>query len=99
MEQEQTPKQVQPEDTETIQKEERDAKREFRSGSRGMDATVHDNNSTRRSVELASSSDVDDQQASLGSFVRGAQEDDGANQGRQPFSQSYESYQPMGKQE
>ena len=29
MEQEQTPKQVQPEDTETIQIEERDAKREF----------------------------------------------------------------------
>ena len=38
MEQGQTPKQVQPEDTETIQIEERDAKREFNSGGRGMDA-------------------------------------------------------------
>ena len=99
MEQEQTPKQVQPEDTETIQIEERDAKREFNSGSRGMDATVHDIKSTRRSVDLASSSNVDDQQASLGCFVHGAQEDDGANQERQSLSQSYESYQPMGKQE
>ena len=79
--------------------EERDAKREFNSGSRGMDATVHDNDSTRRSVDLASSSNVDDQQASLGCFVHGAQEDDGANQERQSLSQSYESYQPMGKQE
>ena len=50
MEQEQTPQQVQPEDTETIQIEERDAEREFNSGSRGMDATVRDINSTRRSV-------------------------------------------------
>ena len=99
MEQKQTPKQVQPENTDTIQMEERDAKREFNSGSRGMDATVNDINSTRRSVDLASSSHVDDQQASLGSFVHGAQEDDGANQERQPSSQSYESYQPMGKQE
>ena len=99
MEQEQTPKQVQPEDTETIQIEERDSKREFNSGSRGMDATVHDIDSTRRSVDLASSSNVDEQQASLGSFLHGAQEDDGANQERQPLSQSYESYQPMGKQE
>ena len=99
MEQEQIPKQVQPEDTETAPKEERDAKREFNSGSKGMDATVHDSDSTRRSVNLASSSNVDDQQASLGSFVHGSQEDDGANQGRQPLSQSYESYQPMGKQE
>ena len=32
MEQEQTPKQVQPEDTDTIQIEERDAKREFNTG-------------------------------------------------------------------
>ena len=99
MEQEQTPKQVQPEDTETIQIEERDAKRTFNSGGRGMDATVHDIHSTGRSLDLASSSKVDDQQASLGSFVHGAQEDDGANQERQPLSQSYESYQPMGKQE
>ena len=99
MEQEQTPKQVQPEDTKTIPIEERDAKREFNSGSRGMDATVHDIDSTRRSVDLASSSNVDDPQASLGSFVHGAQEDDGANQQRQPLSQSYESYQPMGRQE
>ena len=99
MEQEQTPKQVQPEDTETIQIVEQDAKREFHSGSRGMDATLHDIDSTRRSVDLASSSNVDDQQASLGSFVHGAQEDDGANQERQPLSQSYESYQPMGKKE
>ena len=60
MQQEQTPKQVQPEDTETIPIEERDAKREFNSGSRGMDATVHDIRSTRRSVDLASSSNVDD---------------------------------------
>ena len=99
MEQEQTPKQVQPEDTKTISIEERDAKRQFNSGSRGMDATVHDIDSTRRSVHLASSSNVDDQQASLGSFGHGAQEDDGANQERQPLSQSYESYQPMEKQE
>ena len=47
----------------------------------------------------ASSSNVDEQQASLGSFVHGAQEYDGPNQERQPLSQSYESYQPMGKQE
>ena len=60
---------------------------------------MHDIHSTRRSVDLASSSNVDDPQASLGSFVHGAQEDDGANQERQPLSQSYESYQPMGKQE
>ena len=99
MEQEQTPKQVQPEDTETIQIEEQQAKREFNSGSRGMAATVHVIDSTRRSVDLVSSSNVDDQQASLGSFVDGAQEDNGANQGRQPLSQSYESYEPMGKQE
>ena len=99
MEQEQTPKQVQPEDTETIQIEERDAKREFNRGRRGIDATVHDIDSTRGSVDLASSSNVDDQQASLGSFVHGAQEDDGANQERQPLSQSYESYQPIGKKE
>ena len=99
MEQEQTPKQVQPEDTETNQTEEQDAKREFNSGSRGMDATMHNIDSTRRSVDLASSSNVDDQQASLGSFVHGAQEDDGANQERQPLFQSYESYQPKGKQE
>ena len=99
MEQEQTPKQVQPEGTEIIQIEEQDAKREFNSGSRGMDATVHDFDSTRRSVDLASSSNVDDQQASLGSFVHRAQEDDGANQERQPLSQSYESYRPMGKKE
>ena len=99
MEQEQTPKQVQPEDKETIQIEERDAKREFNSGSRGMGATVHDIDSTRRSVDLASSSNVDDPQASLGSFVHGAQEGDGVNQERQPLSRSYESYQPMGKQE
>ena len=99
MEQEQTPKQVQPEDTETIQIEEGDAKREFNGGSRGMDATVHDIDSTRRSVDLASSSNVNDQQVSLGSFVHGAQEDDGANQERQPLSQSYESYQPMEKKE
>ena len=99
MEQEQTPKQVQLEDTETIQIEERDAKREFNSGSRGMDATLHDIDSTRRSVDLASSSNIDDHQASLGSFVHGAQTDDAANQERQPLSQSYESYQPMGKQE
>ena len=39
--------------------------------------TVHDIDSTRQSVDLASSSNVDDQQASLGSFVHGAQEDDG----------------------
>ena len=99
MEQEQTPKQVQPEDTETIQIEEGDAKWEFNGGSRGMDATVHDIDSTRRSVDLPRSSNVNDQQASLGSFVHGAQEDDGANQERQPLSQSYESYQPMEKQE
>ena len=37
--------------------------------------------------------------ASLGSFVHGAQEDDGANQERQPVFQSYERCQPMGKQE
>ena len=99
MEQEQTPKQVQPEDTETIQTEEQYAKREFNSGSRGMDATVHDIDSTRRSAELASSSNVDDQQASLGSLVHGAQKEDGANQERQPLFQSYENYQPLGKQE
>ena len=40
MEQEQTPKQVQPEDTETIHMEKQDAKREFKCGSRGMDGTV-----------------------------------------------------------
>ena len=99
MGQEQTPKQVQPEDTETIQIEERDAKQEFNSGSRGMDANVHDIDSTRRSVDLLSSSDVDNEQASLGSFIHGAQDDDGANQERQPLSQSYESYQSMEKQE
>ena len=99
MEQEQTPKQVQPEDTKTISIEERDAKRQFNSGSRGMDATVHDIDSTRRSVDLASSSNVDDPQASQSSFVHRAQEDDGANQERQPLSQSYESHQPTGKQE
>ena len=99
MEQEQTPKQVQPEATRTISIEQQDAKREFNSGSRGMDATVHDIHSTHRSVDLASSSNVDDQQASLASFVHGAQEDDGANQERQPLPQSYEGYQPMGKQE
>ena len=66
MEQEQTPNQVQPEDTETIQIEERDAKRKFNSGSRGMDGTVHDTYSTRRSVDLASSSNVDDQQGHWG---------------------------------
>ena len=99
MEQERTPKQVQPENTETIQIEERDAKQEFNSGSRGMDATVHDIDSTRRSVDLGSSSNVDDQQASLDSFVHGAQEDDGANQERQPLSQSYKSSQPLRKQE
>ena len=60
---------------------------------------MHDIDSTRRSVDLANSSKVDDPQASLGSFVNGAQEDGGANQERQPLSQSYESYQPMGKQE
>jgi hypothetical protein len=64
-----------------------------------MDATVHDINSTRQSVDLASSSNVDDQQLSLGSFFHGAQEDDGANQERQPIFQSYESHRPMGKQE
>ena len=99
MEQEETPKQVQPEDTKTVSTEERDAKREFNSGSRGTDATVHDIDSTRRSVDLASSSNVDDPQASLGSLVHGAQEDDGANEERQLLSQSYESYHPMGKQE
>ena len=99
MEQEQTPKQVQPDDTETIQIEERDAKREGKSSSRGMDTTVHHIDSTRRNVDLASSSNVDEQQASLGSFVHGAEEDDGANQEKQPLSQAYESYQPMGKQE
>ena len=52
MEQEQTPKQVEPEDTETIQIEDQDAKREFNSGIRGMDATVHDIDSTRQSVDL-----------------------------------------------
>ena len=82
MEQEETAKQVQPEDTETIQIEERDAKRDFNSGSRSMDATVHDIDSTRRSFDLASSSNVDDPQASLGSFVHGAEEDHGANQER-----------------
>ena len=71
MEHQQTPKQVQPEDTETIQIEERDAKGEFNSGSRGMDATVHDVDSTRRRVDLASFGNVDDQQASLGSFIHG----------------------------
>ena len=55
--------------------------------------------STRQSIDLASSSKVDDQQASLGSFVHGAQENDGANQERQPLYQSYESYGPMRKQE
>ena len=99
MEQEQTPKQVPPEVTETIQTEEQDARREFNSGSRGMDATVHDIVSRRQSVDLASSSNVDDQQASPGSFVHGALEDDGPNQERQPIFQSYESYRPMGKQE
>ena len=39
MEKEQTPKQVYPEDTETIQTEEQNAKREFNTGSRGTDAT------------------------------------------------------------
>ena len=82
MEQEQAPKQVQPEDRETIQIEERYAKRELNSGSRGMDATVHDIDSTRGSVDLASSSNVDDPQASLGSSLQGAQEDDWANQER-----------------
>ena len=90
---------MQPEDTEIIQIEERGAKREFNSGGRGIDATVHDIDPTRQSVDLASSTNVDDQQASLGSFVHGAQKDDGVNQERQPLSQSYESYQPMGKQE
>ena len=99
MEQEETPRQVQPEETGTIQIEERDAKRELNSGSRSMDATVHDIESTCRSVDLASSSNVNDQQASLGSFVHGAQKDDGPNQERQPLSQSYSSYPPMGKQE
>ena len=99
MEQEQTPKQVHPEVTDAIQTEEQDAKREFNSGSRGMDATVHDIDPTRQSVDLASSSNVDDQQASLGSFVHGALEDNGANGERQPLFQSYESYRPMGKQE
>ena len=92
MEQEQTAKQVHPETSETIQTEEQDAKQKISSGSRGMDATVHNIDSTRQSVDLASSSKVDDQQASLGSFVHGAQEDDGANQKRQPLFQSYESY-------
>ena len=99
MEQEQTSKQVQPEDTKTIPIEEPDPKREFNSGSRGMDATVHDIDSTRRSVDFASSSNVDNPQATLESFVHGAQEDDGTIQERQPLSQSYESHQPMGKQE
>ena len=88
-----------PEDTETIQMEEQDAKPEFNSGSRGMHATVHDIDFTRRSVDLACSSNIHDQQASLGSFVHDAQEDDVANQERQPLSQLYERYQPMGKQE
>ena len=60
---------------------------------------MHDIDSTRQSIDLASSSNINDQQASLGSFVHGAQEDDGANQERQPRFQSYESYRPMGKQE
>ena len=99
MEQEQTRKQVHPEDTETIQTEEQDAKRKSNSGSRGMDATGHEIASTRRSVDLTSSRNVVDQQVSLGSFVHGVQEDDGANQERQPSFQSYEHYKPMGKQE
>ena len=99
MEQEQTPKQFHPKDTETIQTEEHDAKWEFNSACRGMDATVHDIDSTRQSVGLAISSNVDDQQTSLGSFAHGAHIDDGANQERQPIFQSYESYQPIGKQE
>ena len=61
--------------------------------------TVHDIDSTRQSVDLASSSNVDDQQASRGSFVQRVLEDDGANQERQPLFQSYESYRPMGNQE
>ena len=99
MEQEQTPKDVHPENTETIQTEEQEAKLEFNSGSRSMDATVHDIDSTPQSVDLASSTYFDDQQVSLGSLVHGTQEDHGANQERQPIFQSYESYQPMGEQE
>ena len=53
MEQEQIPKQVQPEDTETIQIEEQDAKRELNSRSRGMDATVLDIDCTSISRVLA----------------------------------------------
>ena len=75
------------------------AKREINSGSKGMDATLHDIDSTRQSVDLASSSNFDSQQMSLGSFVHGAQEDDGVNQERQTIFQSYESYRPMGKRE
>ena len=97
MEQEQTPNKVQPEDTETIQTEQQDAKREFNTDSRGMDATVHDIDSKPRSVDLASSTNIDDQTASLGSFVHAAQEDNGTNQERQPVCQLYESHQPMGK--
>ena len=59
---------------------------------------MHDIDSTRQSVDLASFSNVDDKQTSLGSFVQGAQEDDGANQEGQPAFQSHESYQPMGRQ-
>ena len=38
---------------------------------------MHDVDSTRQSVDLASFRNLDDQQASLGSFVHGAQEGDG----------------------
>ena len=38
---------------------------------------MHDIDSTRQSVDLASSSNVHDQHVSLGSFVHGALEDDG----------------------
>ena len=60
---------------------------------------MHDIDSTRLIVDIASSSNVDDHPASLGSFVHGAQEDNGVNQETQPIFQSCESYQPMGKQE
>ena len=60
---------------------------------------MHDIDSTRQCVDLASCSNVDDQQAVPGPFFQGAQEDDRANQKGQPKFQSYESYQPMGKQE
>ena len=60
---------------------------------------MHDIDSTRQSVDLANSSNVEDQLASLASFVHGAQENNGTNQERQPLFQSYESYQPIKKQE